>query len=136
MTDDASDRSTTAPESERRTTAPPETDDRFSVPLRGVRVDADTRCNHYDDAVDVVALRFPCCDCYYPCFRSHEAVTDHDAERVDAASFDDPSVLCGGCGVTLSVSAYLDCEDTCPACGAAFNPGCRRHRDRYFAVEN
>lgn len=120
---------------DRRTTRPPETDGRFSVPLRGVAVDLETRCEHYDDAVDVVALRFPCCDCFYPCFRCHEAVTDHESERVPREAFDDPAVLCGDCGATLSVGAYLDCEDTCPDCGTEFNPGCRRHRDRYFAVE-
>jgi len=127
MTDD--------PGSHRPTTTSPDTDGRFSVPLRGLAVDADTRCGHYDDTVDVVAIRFACCDSYYPCFRCHEAVTDHDAERVDADAFDEPAVLCGVCGATLSVREYLDCDDTCPACDTAFNPGCRRHRDRYFAVE-
>lgn len=126
MTDDPGD--------DRRTTEPPGTDGRFSVPLRGLAVDADTRCGHYDDAVDVVAIRFPCCGCYYPCFRCHEAVTDHDAERVPREAFDEPAVRCGVCGTTLSVREYLDCDDACPACDAAFNPGCRRHRDRYFAV--
>ncbi|QPV64406.1 hypothetical protein I7X12_07275 [Halosimplex litoreum] len=124
----------TDPDSKRRTTRPPETDDRFAAPIRGAAIDAETRCGHYDDAVDVVAIRFSCCDCYYPCFRCHDAVTDHDAERISRDAFDEPSVLCGVCGATLSVRAYLDCEDTCPACDAAFNPGCRRHRDRYFAV--
>ncbi|WP_415380271.1 CHY zinc finger protein [Halosimplex sp. TS25] len=123
------------PESERQTTAPPETDRRFPVPLRGVDVDSETRCTHYESAVDVVALRFPCCDCYYPCFRCHDEVTDHDPERVTPEAFADPAVLCGACGETPSVHAYLDCDDTCHDCGAAFNPGCRRHRDRYFAVE-
>ncbi|WP_436911095.1 CHY zinc finger protein [Halosimplex marinum] len=123
------------PDSERRTTHPPETDDRFSVPLRGVAVDAATRCGHYGDAVDVVALRFPCCDCYYPCFRCHDVATDHGPERVPREAFGDPAVLCGACGATLTVREYLDCDDACPECGAAFNPGCRRHRDRYFAVE-
>ncbi|MFB6140847.1 MAG: CHY zinc finger protein [Halosimplex sp.] len=118
----------------RRTTDAPATDDRFAVPLRGVAVDAETRCAHYDSAVDLVALRFACCDCFYPCYRCHEAVTDHEPERIPRESFDEPAVLCGACGATHSVREYLDCEDACPACGAGFNPGCRRHRDRYFAV--
>jgi len=120
---------------DRRTTRPPETDERFPVPLRGIDVDAETRCAHYDDAVDVVALRFHCCGAYYPCFRCHGAATDHEPERVPRDAFDDPAVLCGVCGDSLSVREYLDAEDACPDCGAAFNPGCRRHRDRYFAVE-
>jgi len=121
---------------DRRTVVPPNADDRFTVPLRGVDVDTETRCAHYDTELDVVALRFPCCDSYYPCFRCHEAVTDHEPERVPRERFDEAAVLCGVCGATLPVRAYLDCDDRCPECGAAFNPGCRRHRDRYFAVES
>lgn len=120
----------------RRTVSPPETDDRFAVPLRGVEVDAETRCAHYDTARDIVALRFPCCDAYFPCFRCHRAVTDHDSKRVPGEAFDEPAVLCGVCETPLSVGAYLDCEDTCPDCGASFNPGCRRHRERYFDIES
>ena len=124
------------PVSDRPTTRPPETDDRFPVPLRGVRVDAQTRCAHYDTDLDVVALRFPCCGVYYPCFRCHADVCDHRPERVPSDAFDDPTVLCGACGEALSARAYLDCGDSCPNCEASFNPGCRRHRDRYFAVDS
>ena len=123
-------------DADRRTVTPPDTDDRFDAPLRGVDVDPETRCAHYDTALDVVALRFPCCDAYYPCFRCHAAVTDHEPERVPREQFEETAVLCGACETTLSVRAYLDCDDRCPACEAAFNPGCRRHRDRYFAVES
>jgi len=129
------DRSTEDGAHARRTTTPPRTDDRFPVPLRGVEVDAETRCAHYDTARDVVALRFPCCDAYFPCFRCHDAVTDHESQRVARESFGDPAVLCGVCGTTLSVLTYFDCEDSCPDCSAPFNPGCRRHRDRYFDAD-
>ncbi|MFC4989502.1 CHY zinc finger protein [Saliphagus infecundisoli] len=117
---------------DRRTTPPPETDDRFSVPLRGVAVDRETRCAHYDDPVDVIAFRFPCCGTYYPCFSCHEELADHDGERIPRSAFGEPGVLCGACGATLSVEAYLACDEACPDCGAAFNPGCRRHHDRYL----
>ena len=46
--------------------------------------------------------------------------------------FDDAAVLCGVCRTELSVASYLDRADTCPACGAAFNPGCRNHHHLYF----
>jgi len=134
--DDARNRDAdSGPDPDRRTVAPPSTDDRFAVPVCGVDVDTETRCAHYDTALDVVALRFPCCEAYYPCFRCHEAVTDHEPARVPRERFDEPAVRCGVCETTLSVRVYLDCEDSCPTCGASFNPGCRRHRDRYFAVE-
>jgi uncharacterized CHY-type Zn-finger protein len=147
---------------ERRTTTAPATDDRFAVPLRGVAVDPETRCAHWDDPVDVVALRFGCCETYYPCDACHDAATDHEAEPWPRDRFGDPAVLCGVCGATLSASEYLDGGDethlgddseghglsgdrassddgraepdgdACPRCGADFNPGCRAHRDRYF----
>ena len=129
-----SDERTDGGREDRRTTRPPATDDRFSVTLRGVAVDPETRCGHYDDPVDVIAFRFPCCGAYYPCFSCHEAVTDHDAERMPRSAFEEPGVLCGVCGTTLSVETYLDCDDVCPDCGARFNPGCRCHHDRYLEV--
>jgi uncharacterized CHY-type Zn-finger protein len=120
----------------RRTSTLPATDDRFPVPLRGASVDDETRCAHYDTPRDIVALRFACCDCYYPCAHCHDAVTDHAVERVQPRDFDDSAVLCGDCFKTMSVRTYLDCGDRCPNCGTEFNPGCCAHRDRYFALDD
>ena len=171
---------------ERRTTTAPATDDRFAVPLRGVSVDPETRCAHWDGPVDVIALRFGCCEAYYPCDACHDAATDHEAEPWPRDRFDEPAVRCGVCNATLTAREYLDGDgeahrasssrtqsddgeaqrasgsratpddgegrglsgdraspgdsrgnpdnDACPRCGAAFNPGCRKHRDRYFEV--
>lgn len=120
----------------RETTHAPATDDRFAVPLRGVDVDGETRCRHWDDAVDVVALRFACCETYYPCFECHDATTDHERERWPRDRFDDPAVLCGVCGESMRAAAYLDCDDSCPNCSASFNPGCRDHHHLYFETES
>jgi len=120
------------PPPDRETTTAPDADPRFEVPLRGVAVDPETRCAHWDDPVDVVALRFGCCETYYPCDACHDAAADHEAVPWPRERFDEPAVLCGVCGTTLTATAYLDGDDACPACGAPFNPGCRAHRDRYF----
>ncbi|MFC7185548.1 CHY zinc finger protein [Halorubrum yunnanense] len=137
----------TTPTDDRHTTTAPATDDRFAVPLRGVGVDPETRCAHWDGPVDVVALRFGCCETYYPCDACHDAAADHEAEPWPRERFGEPAVLCGACGATLSAREYLggdgearsasgsrtqSGDDACPRCGAAFNPGCRQHRDRYF----
>lgn len=102
--------------------------------VRGVDVGPETRCAHYDSARDVVAMRFPCCERYYPCFDCHAVVADHEPARWDADDADREAVLCGVCGHELTVRTYLTADDSCPACDAAFNPGCRNHAHLYFAA--
>ncbi|WP_049979717.1 CHY zinc finger protein [Halolamina rubra] len=156
--------------------------------VRGVDVGPETRCRHYDSELDVIAIRFPCCETFYPCYECHLAAADHEPERWGdesgggarasvegsgsadrtgaedegsadrtgaedtgsamrtgaedegseertATGDDADAVLCGICGTVLTVAEYVDCDDRCPDCGAEFNPGCRRHYDRYFASE-
>lgn len=119
--------------SARRSTRAPSIDDRFSVSLRGIAVDPDTRCAHYDGDRDVIAIRFACCEVYYPCFKCHRETTAHEPVRWPAGEQHVPAVLCGACGHTMTASAYLQSSHACPRCDAAFNPGCAAHHDRYFA---
>ena len=102
------------------------------VPVRGVDVGPETRCAHYAGDRDVVAIRFPCCEAFYPCFDCHEAVADHAPSRWGPDDGDEAVVLCGVCGRRLRLDAYVGGDDACPACDAAFNPGCRNHYHRYF----
>jgi uncharacterized CHY-type Zn-finger protein len=118
-----------------KTTDSAETDPRFTVSVRGINVDGDTRCRHYHTPRDVVAIRVACCDVYYPCYHCHAATTTHESERIEPSAFDDSAVLCGVCAATLTVSEYLSCGDACPQCGSSFNPGCRSHRHRCFAIQ-
>ena len=127
--------SETVPRSDTRTTHAPSTDDRFSVPLRGIAVDPDTRCAHYDGDRDVIAIQFACCGVYYPCFKCHRATTAHAPTRWPAERKHEPAVLCGVCGTTLSALDYRSADHACPHCGAAFNPGCLAHWNRYFAFD-
>jgi uncharacterized CHY-type Zn-finger protein len=119
----------------RRTTRPPDLDPRFAVPLRGVEVDVQTRCAHYAGSTDVVALRCGCCATYHPCHRCHAEVTGREGVPWPRARFDEPAVLCGVCRAALTARAYLGSGHACPACGAAFNPGCAAHRGLYFEAE-
>lgn len=100
--------------------------------VHGVEVGPETRCAHYGTERDIIALRFGCCGRFYPCRSCHDAVADHDGEPWPRARFDEPAVLCGACGSTLSARAYLDADHACPECGAAFNPGCVAHYEHYF----
>ena len=99
---------------------------------RGVNIGPETRCVHYDRPTDVIALRFGCCEEFFSCAECHDAVAGHEPKPWPRDRFDEPAVLCGACGAMLSVEEYLDAAFACPACDAAFNPGCAAHYDRYF----
>ncbi len=96
----------------------------------GPTVDDQTRCIHYRTALDVIAIRFACCGEYYPC---HAETADHPARQWPVAERAEFAVLCGVCDATLTITDYLE-ADACPACGAAFNPGCKLHTELYFEV--
>ncbi|WP_293032455.1 CHY zinc finger protein [Natronococcus sp.] len=102
------------------------------TPVYGLGVGPETRCKHYRSDRDIVAFRFGCCERYYPCFRCHEAVADHEAVVWPRNRFDDPSVLCGACGTAMTAQEYLECDSRCPNCETAFNPGCENHLERYL----
>ncbi|MBN9142078.1 MAG: hypothetical protein J0H23_14785 [Micrococcales bacterium] len=105
--------------------------DSHGIRVHGLPIDAETRCVHWNGPSDVVAIRFHCCDRFYPCHDCHEAVADHPSEVWDADEREVHALLCGACGATHAIETYLGVE-SCPACGAAFNPGCRLHRHLYF----
>jgi len=100
--------------------------------VRGVGLDAQTRCAHYNTPTDIIAIRMKCCGVYYACKDCHEALAGHVIEVWPRAEWDRHAVLCGACGGELTIREYLASGYRCPACGAAFNPGCRNHYDFYF----
>ena len=104
------------------------------VTVHGVDVGPETRCAHYHGDTDIIAIRFACCEQFYPCHACHKAAVGHPAEVWPASAFDTPAILCGACGHVLTVRGYLNSDSTCTGCGAAFNPGCSRHRHLYFAT--
>ena len=99
----------------------------------GPTVDEQTRCIHYRTPLDVIAIRFACCGEYYPCHLCHAETADHSARPWPASARNEHAVLCGVCGGTVSIAAYLGIE-ACPACAAPFNPGCKQHSELYFEV--
>jgi uncharacterized CHY-type Zn-finger protein len=101
-------------------------------PVLGVDLDPQTRCAHWRSPLDVIAIKMKCCGDYYACRDCHDALADHAARVWPTAEWDQTAVLCGVCGVELSVREYMACTNRCPSCGAALNPGCRLHRHLYF----
>ena len=104
------------------------------IEVLGIDVAPDTRCAHYHSERDIIAIRFKCCDRYYPCHACHDAIAGHAARQWSKAEFEQLAVLCGACGVELSIRQYMNCESTCPDCGAGFNPNCALHYELYFEI--
>jgi uncharacterized CHY-type Zn-finger protein len=100
--------------------------------IKGKCIDEFTRCVHYHSFTDVVAIKFKCCNEYYPCFYCHEEETNHTPEIWKKAEFDTKAVLCGVCKSEMSIHEYLNSNNHCPFCDAAFNPKCSDHYHLYF----
>lgn len=98
----------------------------------GLDLDPQTRCAHYRSALDIIAIKMKCCGVHYACKDCHEAMAGHAIEVWLRQDWDQPAVLCGACGVELSIHQYLQCNNQCPACSSPFNPGCRSHYRFYF----
>lgn len=102
--------------------------------VKGIDLDPQTRCVHYNKPVDIIAIEMKCCGTYYACKQCHDALAGHPIEVWPRSEWERPAVLCGACGVKMSVRQYLKCSSRCPNCGAAFNPGCRNHDHFYFEM--
>jgi uncharacterized CHY-type Zn-finger protein len=106
-----------------------------SAEVRGIDVDAQTRCAHWHSAVDIVAIKTACCGVYWACKDCHEALAGHAIAVWPRREWDARAVLCGACGAEMTIREYWECESRCPGCGAGFNPGCRKHWHFYFKLE-
>ena len=102
--------------------------------VHGIDVDSETRCGHWHSPLDVIAIKFKCCNKWFPCFECHQAIANHEAEVWGKIEFDRKAILCGVCGHQLAIAEYMNCGNTCPNCNASFNPGCAKHYDLYFEV--
>jgi len=100
--------------------------------VRGIAVDAQTRCAHYHSAIDIVAIKMACCGVYYACKDCHDALAGHAAKVWPLSERDSLAILCGACGAELTIREYMTSGNVCPRCDAAFNPGCRNHYHFYF----
>jgi len=104
--------------------------------VRGIDLDAETRCAHYHSALDIIAIKMKCCGIYYACKDCHEELANHPIEVWPATKWNQKAILCGACEEELEIRQYLQCQNKCPHCGALFNPGCRNHYRFYFEEAN
>jgi uncharacterized CHY-type Zn-finger protein len=100
--------------------------------VRGIELDAQSRCTHYSSPLDIVAIKMKCCGGYFACKECHAALADHVLEPWPREEWQRPAILCGACGTELTIAEYIESSSECPDCGARFNPACREHRAYYF----
>lgn len=103
--------------------------------IKGKAVDEQTCCVHYHSPEDIIAIKFKCCNEYYPCFYCHEEEAGHTPQVWKKKEFETKAILCGACKNEMSIAAYKDCNYSCPFCNAAFNPKCMSHNHFYFEEE-
>ncbi len=41
------------------------------IKIFGSRIDSNTRCKHWNSKLDIIAIKFACCQKYYPCYLCH-----------------------------------------------------------------
>ncbi|MBS4044290.1 MAG: hypothetical protein KGZ59_10780 [Chitinophagaceae bacterium] len=102
--------------------------------LKGKLIDDQTRCEHYHSHQDIIAIKFKCCDTYYPCFECHQETTAHQTQVWNKNEFNTLAILCGNCKQEISIKEYLLSNHQCPNCKAKFNPKCNNHYHLYFEV--
>jgi uncharacterized CHY-type Zn-finger protein len=100
----------------------------------GLHLDAETRCQHYQSEVDRIAIKMYCCKTYYACYSCHESLANHPAQAWPREEWDELAILCGHCKSEMTIQEYLQCQNSCKVCGAAFNPNCAIHYPLYFQV--
>lgn len=101
--------------------------------VKGKPIDQQTRCVHYHSVLDVVAIKFKCCNDYYPCYYCHQEDAGHAIELWEKTAFETKAILCSICTSEMTIHEYKACGYQCPFCKAAFNPLCVRHDHLYFS---
>ena len=60
--------------------------------------------------LDIIAIRFKCCDKYYPCYQCHEETADHPAQMWNKDEWDTMAILCGVCKTEMTIRNICDPE--------------------------
>ncbi|WP_461179891.1 CHY zinc finger protein [Virgibacillus ainsalahensis] len=95
-------------------------------------IDKETRCRHYHQSNDRIAIKFYCCGEYFPCYQCHHEYGCGGGQVWPRKRFDQKAILCGSCGTEHTIKQYLESGNVCPECEASFNPGCSLHYHLYF----
>ncbi|PWU70358.1 CHY zinc finger protein [Gracilibacillus dipsosauri] len=99
--------------------------------IYGLTVDNQTRCKHYHNVKDIIAIKFKCCHKFYPCYKCHQECENHSIELWSAKEREEKAIICGVCGVELTINQYIN-TNHCLHCKSRFNERCENHYHLYF----
>ena len=102
--------------------------------VKGVEVNHFTQCRHYNSPLDIIAIKFKCCNEYYACIKCNDEIAGHAVVKWNKDEFDTNAVMCGICRNEMKINAYLESGYKCPYCGALFNPNCSDHNKYYLEI--
>lgn len=102
--------------------------------IKGKTIDENSRCIHYHSELDIISIKFKCCNDYYPCYYCHQEEAKHPSEIWEKNEFDTRAILCGNCKNEMTIHQYLNCNNQCIFCDSKFNPKCANHNHLYFEV--
>ncbi len=103
-----------------------------SIIIKGKPIDDYSRCEHYHSLLDIIAVKFKCCNDYYCCVYCHTEGTDHAVQVWKKKEFTTRAILCGLCKNEMTINQYLNGNNQCISCGSKFNPNCSKHHHFYF----
>ena len=106
----------------------------MQIVVQGKLTDDFTRCQHYQSRLDIIAIKFKCCNTYYACIHCHEEVAKHKVALWPQNEWNKNAVLCGQCKTEISINDYFKSNYKCPNCSSIFNPKCKNHNHLYFDV--
>ena len=106
----------------------------MKINVQGSIVDEHTRCKHYNSALDIIAIKFKCCNTYYACIYCHNENEKHTTAVWNKDEQNTNAILCGNCNTEITIEEYLNGNNECPSCKSLFNPKCSNHYHYYFEV--
>ena len=100
--------------------------------IKGKLTDTHTRCVHYHSPLDVIAIKFKCCNQYFACYYCHQEEAGHEHTLWQKTEFGTKAIICGICFSELTITQYKASNYQCLVCKTAFNPKCENHHHLYF----
>lgn len=97
----------------------------------GFTVDDEMRCIHYQTKKDIIAIKFKCCNKYYPCYKCHAEAENHEAVLWKNTEHHEKAVLCGIYSREHTIDEYLHTTH-CLNCDSLFNEACEFHYHFYW----